>query len=63
MKGECSLCEKEFTAEDVDKDRITTIQNIPGQVHKRCKAEFDIGIVGTGEVENLELEKKKLLGG
>ena len=58
----CSICLKEFTAEDIEQDRITKIQNIPGQVHKKCKAEFDIQIVGTGRVtENLEKKKDELL--
>ena len=58
----CSMCEKDFTAEDIEKDRLTRITNIPGYVHKKCKAEFDITTIGTGTVENLEQEKDKLLG-
>ena len=51
----CNICSKEIDEKDIEKGNIPMrINNIPGMCHARCKADFDIQIVGTGKMsENL----------
>jgi hypothetical protein len=40
-----------------------TITSIPGFVHARCKAEFDISIISdSNDIVNLDKDVKKLIG-
>ena len=58
----CMKCDKPITQNDVDNDNgPTTIANMPGHVHRRCKAYFDIDIVGSGrKVRDLDIDKEGL---
>jgi len=47
----CQRCMKEITVkDDEEKNGPITISNLPGYYHKKCKAYFDMEIVGRGNV-------------
>lgn len=65
LYSRCAVCQKRITEKDVEKGNGPfRIPNIPGFVHARCKAGFDIQMVGAPvATENLDRKLKDLIGG
>ncbi len=64
LYSRCTICNRRITDKDVEKGNLPTrITSIPGFVHSRCKANFDIGVVSSPvSVKNLSNELKDLIG-
>lgn len=64
MYARCSICGRRITDRDADKGNGPfRIPNIPGFSHAKCKAGFDIQMVGAPvSSENLDRKLKDLIG-
>jgi len=50
----CSVCNKKIIEKDIEKGNTPMrIANIPGYVHKKCKAEFDMDVIGSAIIDKV----------
>jgi hypothetical protein len=51
--SKCSICDKIIGSEDIIAENVPVrIKNIPGFAHRRCRARFDMNIVGNSTFDS-----------